>query len=81
MHQFKSVLDLHLGARVRAVTDEKDQANEYFDERAYLEDFRNDEELWKCLNPKLYMIFWYLNLQSLLVPEEIYGEAMRKIDK
>ncbi len=32
------------------------------------------EEVWKSLNPKLYAIFWYLQLQSLIVPEETYAE-------
>jgi len=43
------------------VTDEKFEMNEYFDEREFL--LSRKEEVWKCLNPKLYTIFWYLTLQ------------------
>jgi hypothetical protein len=30
--------------------------------------------VWECLSPELYTIFWYLNLQQLVVPHETYQE-------
>jgi hypothetical protein len=64
---------LHLQQKVLAVTAEKAEMNEYFDERGYLKELKS-EDLWLSLNPKLYTIFWYLNLQSMLVPEAIYQD-------
>jgi len=78
VHLCKSILDMHLQQRIQAVTDEKDEQNEYFDERSYLATLKN-EDLWSSLNPKLYTIFWYLNLQNLLVPETIYHDQIKKI--
>lgn len=80
MHLCKSVLDLHLQQKVLAVTAESAEMNEYFDERSYLKDLTS-ENLWLSLNPKLYTIFWYLNLQSMLVPEGIYADQIKKIQK
>jgi hypothetical protein len=80
VHLCKSILDMHLQQRIQAVTDEKDEQNEYFDERSYLATLKN-EDLWSSLNPKLYTIFWYLNLQNLLVPETIYHDQIKKIQK
>ncbi|CDW79776.1 tho complex subunit 2-like [Stylonychia lemnae] len=77
VHEFKSVLDLHYQIRVDEVTDEKDQESEYWDERAFLTQKR--DEIWRCLNPKLYCIFWYLQLQSLLVPNDSYSEQIKKV--
>lgn len=37
------------------------------------------EEVWKFISPELYTIFWYLNLQSLVVPDDIYKEQIKKI--
>ena len=78
VHMCKSILEMHIQQRILAVehgeelpeTDDNYKRNEYFDERAYLNGIKND--IWSSLNPKLYTIFWYLNLQCLLVPEDIY---------
>jgi hypothetical protein len=59
-HEFKNVLDMHFDYRLSLVTDEKDQQSEYWDERAFMN--QRKEEVWKCLNPRLYTIFWYLQL-------------------
>jgi len=71
---------LHLQQKVLAVTAESAEMNEYIDERSYLKDLTS-ENLWLSLNPKLYTIFWYLNLQSMLVPEGIYADQIKKIQK
>jgi THO complex subunit 2 len=39
------------------------------------------EEVWDCLSPELYTIFWYLNLQQLMVPHETYQEQIAKLKK
>lgn len=77
VHIFKSILDMHLDQRVKAVTDEVDKRNIYFDERAFM--LSRKEEVWQCLNPKLYTIFWYLSLQQLVVPDEIYQDQIKKL--
>lgn len=59
------------------MTDEKFEMNEYFDEREFL--LSRKEEVWKCLNPKLYTIFWYLTLQELVVPDDIYNKQIKKL--
>jgi hypothetical protein len=59
------------------VTDEKFEMNEYFDEREFLLSMK--EEVWKSLNPKLYTIFWYLTLQQLVIPDDIYNKQIKKL--
>lgn len=54
------------------VTEEVEQSCEFWDEKKYLTEI--DEEKWKILNPQIYTIFWYLNLQSLLVPDDTYAD-------
>jgi hypothetical protein len=39
------------------------------------------EEVWDCLSPELYTIFWYLNIQQLIVPHETYQEQIAKLKK
>jgi hypothetical protein len=46
---------------VNAVTEEVNEMNVYFNELTFMQDKK--EEVWECLNPKLYTIFWYLSLQ------------------
>ena len=60
VHVFKSILDMHLDQRILSVTNEKFDHNIYFDERGYIASRK--EEVWQCLNPKLYTIFWYMSL-------------------
>jgi hypothetical protein len=76
VHLFKSVLDMHLDQRIRAA---EDVDNEYFDEKQFM--ISRKEEVWQCLSPKLYTIFWYLNLQQLIVPEDTYTEQITKLKK
>jgi hypothetical protein len=77
VHMFKSILDMHLDQRLNAVTDEKFEGNMYFDERLFIQSRK--EEVWQCLNPKLYTIFWYLNLQNLIVPDDTYLDQIKKL--
>eukprot|EP00347_Sterkiella_histriomuscorum_P008986 403342964 len=77
VHEFKSVLDMNLNLRQEQITDEIDEKNEFWDERTFIK--ARSEEIWKCLNPKLYMIFWYLQLQSLLVPNDAYADQIKKL--
>lgn len=72
VHEFKSVLDLHFRVKKEMVTEEVEQSCEFWDEKKYLTEI--DEEKWKILNPQIYTIFWYLNLQSLLVPDDTYAD-------
>jgi Transcription factor/nuclear export subunit protein 2 len=79
VHMFKSILDMHLDQRLAAVTDDKFEMNEYFNERLFVRSRK--EEVWQVLNPKLYTIFWYLNLQNLIVPEDTYTDQIKKLQK
>lgn len=72
VHLFRSVLELHLANRQNLVTPEKDERNEYFDERRFMAARR--DEVWTALNPQLYTIFWYMNLQQLMVPDDVYQD-------
>jgi len=38
------------------------------------------EEVWKSMRPELYTIFWYINLQSLVVPEAQYKQELKRIN-
>ena len=60
VHIFKSILDMHLEQQALAVTDEKAEMNDYFDERAYIQSLK--DEVWLSLDPRLYTIYWYLNV-------------------
>ena len=74
---FKSILDMHLDQRLNSIDDETYEKNIYFDERLFIQSRK--EEVWQCLNPKLYTIFWYLNLQNLIVPDDMYIEQIKKL--
>jgi len=52
---------------------------EYFDEQAFM--LSRKDEVWDCLSPELYTIFWYLNLQQLLVPHDTYQDQITKLKK
>jgi hypothetical protein len=77
VHIFKSILDMHFEQRQRAITDEKFEANCYFNERGYIASL--SQEVWTILNPQLYTIFWYINLQQLVVPDKIYQEQIKNV--
>jgi hypothetical protein len=77
VHEFKSVCDTHFDMRHLAVTDEMDTENEYFDERTFI--LKKKEEIWKYISPELYTIFWYMSLQSLVVPQESYQTQIKII--
>ncbi len=77
VHMFKSILDMHLDKRLQAVSDEKFEGNMYFNERLFIQSRK--EEVWECLNPKLYTNFWYLNLQNLIVPDDTYLDQIKKL--
>lgn len=77
MQEFKAVLDQHYEARFNTVTEEVENENEYWSELQFLT--VKKEEVWKFISPELYTIFWYLNLQSLVVPDDIYKEQIKKI--
>ena len=51
--------------------------NDYWDEMSYVTTKKDD--LWKHLKPEFYCIFWYMNIQSLLVPEKAYKELIKKV--
>lgn len=63
---------MHFDQRLNSITDDENDKHEYFDERLYTRSKRHD--LWQALNPQLYTVFWYMNLQQLVVPEEIYQD-------
>ena len=77
VHMFKSILDMHLDQRLNSIDDDTYEKNIYFDERLFVQSRK--EEVWQCLNPKLYTIFWYLNLQNLIVPDDTYIEQIKKL--
>ena len=60
VHLFKSVLEMHLDQRIRTAEDVDEMKLEYFDEKEFM--ISRKEEVWECLSPELYTIFWYLNL-------------------
>ena len=51
--------------------------NDYWDEIKFVS--MKKEELWKHLRPELYTIFWYMNIQNLIVPEKLYKELIKSI--
>ena len=51
---------------------ENTQDNDYWDEMSYVK--AKKEDLWKYLKPEFYCIFWYMNIQNLLVPDKLYKD-------
>jgi hypothetical protein len=35
--------------------------------------------LWKDISPDLYLIFWYLKLDKIYIPEQTYKDKMQEI--
>ncbi len=77
VHEFKYICDTHFDMRLSAVTEAIDSENEYFDEKAFI--LKKKEEIWKYISPELYTIFWYMSLQSLVVPTESYQTQIKTI--
>ena len=77
--EFKMVLDYHLKARIE-VSSKNEAAldNEYFDEHKFMA-AKGDGSVWNFLQPELYCIFWYIGLQNLLVPEQLYKDEVKRI--
>jgi hypothetical protein len=63
---------MHLDQRIKTAEQVDEMQLEYFDEKAFM--ISRKEEVWECLSPELYTIFWYLNLQQLVVPHDTYQE-------
>ena len=75
---FKNVLDYSLQSRIDvALESENAQDNEYWDELKFVT--TRKEDAWKILKPELYCIFWYMNIQSLLVCEKEYRDEIKKV--
>lgn len=76
--EFKNVLDLSMESRLdKALNSENTQDNDYWDEIAFIKSKK--EDLWLHLKPELYCIFWYINIQSLHVPEKLYREEIKAV--
>ena len=39
------------------------------------------EDMWQVLKPELYCIFWYMNIQSLCVPDKLYKEEIKSLSE
>jgi hypothetical protein len=63
---------MHLDQRIKTAEQVDEMQLEYFDEMSFM--ISRKEEVWECLSPELYTIFWYLNLQQLVIPHETYQE-------
>lgn len=75
---FKDVLDLSSQSRIDvALKSENTTDNDYWDEMTYVT--VKKEDLWKHLKPEFYCIFWYMNIQSLLVPEKLYKDQIKSV--
>ena len=79
VHMFKSILDMHMDQRMAAVTEEKQEMNIYFDERAYINSIKEDHR--QSMSPRLYTLFWYMSLTNLYVPDDIYKDQVKKLTK
>ena len=51
-----------------ALVSENSLENDYWDEHQFL--ITRKEDAWKILKPELYCIFWYMNIQNLMVCEQ-----------
>jgi THO complex subunit 2 len=70
---------MHIDQRIKAASEVDELQSEYFDEHAFM--LSRKSEVWDCLSPELYTIFWYLNIQQLIVPHETYQEQITKLKK
>jgi len=78
VESFKEVLDLSTQSRLDvALTSENSIDNDYWDEMGYV--VAKKEDMWRHLKPELYCIFWYMNIQSILVPEQLYKDEIKSV--
>ena len=58
---FKRVLDFSMETRLTAIkTNESAQDNDYWDEFKFVS--IRKEQIWNCIRPDVYFIFWYMSL-------------------
>lgn len=63
------MLDYSIQSRVDiAMESESSLENDYWDELKFINTRKDD--VWKILKPELYCIFWYMNIQNLVVSEQ-----------
>eukprot|EP01022_Parablepharisma_sp_SALTPOND_P003062 TRINITY_DN1121_c0_g1_i1.p1 TRINITY_DN1121_c0_g1~~TRINITY_DN1121_c0_g1_i1.p1 ORF type:complete len:867 (-),score=104.28 TRINITY_DN1121_c0_g1_i1:1480-4080(-) len=72
----KEILDKHIANKLAEVNQK--EPSEYFDEPKFLQD--KVENIWDSISPELYAIFWYLQLQDIVVPKERYDEEISKLN-
>ena len=74
------MLDLSVQSRIEAaMASENTEDNEYWDELGFLK--TRKEDVWQMLKPELYCIFWYMNIQNLIVPEKLYKEEIKSLSE
>ena len=62
-----------------ALASENTEDNDYWDETKFL--MTKKEDMWQVLKPELYCIFWYMNIQSLCVPDKLYKEEIKSLSE
>ena len=74
------MLDLSITSRLEAaLASENTEDNDYWDETKFL--MTKKEDMWQVLKPELYCIFWYMNIQSLCVPDKLYKEEIKSLSE